>query len=360
VEKMQCAGFEEDDYAFYALGSLPVAREAEIDGHLSAGCRTCATGVRSARFIWTSVALAAPPALPSAGLRRKLMESVTPVGAGANWWQAWWIPALAGAATVFLVVGAVVPFAWQRLAPPVLVFSPVYSGPVLAPADRTQLLEVVRTVPGPPTVASAVPDPRQAEAAQLLSAELAREREHTAQLEATLAAVQARARELAAVRTTGSDDVQQRLASMTARSVELERQVTQYRVLLERGRSRADQSLQMVSMLSDPGLRVIRLRGTERGPALEGHAVIAGGGQMVFYGSQLPVLPANRTYQLWVVGSKGRAVASAGTFNPDSQNRATLHSSDPALLTGMTALAITDEPAGGSAKPTGHKWLIGS
>ena len=111
---------------------------------------------------------------------------------------------------------------------------------------------------------------------------------------------------------------------------------------------------------SEPSLRVIRLRGTEKGQSAEGHALLAEGSQMVFYGTRLPALPANRTYQLWLVRSAGPAIASAGTFNPDAANRATLQFRNAALLSGVTALAITDEPAGGSAQPTGHKWMIGS
>ena len=106
-------------------------------------------------------------------------------------------------------------------------------------------------------------------------------------------------------------------------------------------------------------LRVIRLRGTEKGEKIEGHAVIAGGSQMVFYASQLPPLPPNRTYQLWLIRPTGQAIASAGTFLPDSSSHAILQLNDKTLLSAVNTLSVTDEPLGGSAQPTGHKWMIG-
>jgi hypothetical protein len=365
---MQCPGFDEDDYAFYALGSLPKPIESEIDGHLNAGCTTCTTEIRRARTIWNSVAMATRVSEPPASLRRKLLDAVSPAAIAPKWWQLWWVPALAGAAAVVLCGVVLTPLALQRLAPPTLTYAPVWSGPSIATSGQSQVVEVIRTVPGPP-MANPV-DARQAEALQLLNADLIRERDRATQLESRLAAAQTAARDadrkyLAALdrnpdRNTGTDDVRNQLVAMTVRSAELERQVAQYRVLLERERKRVDQNLQLASMLSDPGLRVIRLRGTEKGPAIEGHAVIAGGGQMVFYGAQFPALPANRTYQLWLVGSNGNAVSSAGTFSPDATSRAALQLNSPQLLAGVTALAITDEPAGGSLRPTGHKWMIGS
>jgi len=93
---------------------------------------------------------------------------------------------------------------------------------------------------------------------------------------------------------------------------------------------------------------------------MQGHALIAGDSQLVFFGSQLPALPAGRTYQLWVLRSKGPAIVSAGTFNPNGGRQAMLQFGERALLSNITALAITDEPAGGSVLPTGHKWMIGS
>jgi anti-sigma-K factor RskA len=210
-------------------------------------------------------------------------------------------------------------------------------------------------VPVDRTVEKLVDNPAQAAAIATLNEDLARERQRAAELSASLETAR---RVLADAKP--SDDAQRRVASLTARTQELERQVAQYRVLLETERKRADQTLLLASMVSDPALRVIKLRATEKSQTVEGHALIAGNSQMVFYASQLPALPPNRVYQLWLIRANGRAIASAGIFTPDGANRGTVQLKSPSLLNGVTTVAVTDEPAGGSMQPTGHKWLIGS
>lgn len=63
----------------------------------------------------------------------------------------------------------------------------------------------------------------------------------------------------------------------------------------------------------------------------------------------MPELKNGRTYQLWLVTPKAKI--SAGTFvarNGDAVVRATYDLNDP-----LTAIAVTDEPAGGVPQPTG-------
>jgi hypothetical protein len=63
----------------------------------------------------------------------------------------------------------------------------------------------------------------------------------------------------------------------------------------------------------------------------------------------MPVLNGGRAYQLWLVTPKAKV--SAGTFtarNGDAVVRATFDLNDP-----LTAVAVTEEPAGGVAQPTG-------
>jgi len=63
----------------------------------------------------------------------------------------------------------------------------------------------------------------------------------------------------------------------------------------------------------------------------------------------MPPLGANRTYQLWLITPKAKI--SAGTFtvrNGDAMVRATYDLTDP-----LSAIAVTEEPAGGVPQPTG-------
>jgi anti-sigma-K factor RskA len=114
----------------------------------------------------------------------------------------------------------------------------------------------------------------------------------------------------------------------------------------------------IASMATNPSLRVIPFKGTELAPGAEGRVLIAGD-QMLMVAAHLPAPPQNRTYQVWLVRSKAPAIASAGTFNPDAGSNATLQFGNRELLNQVTAVAVTDEPVGGSAQPTGHKWVIG-
>lgn len=66
----------------------------------------------------------------------------------------------------------------------------------------------------------------------------------------------------------------------------------------------------------------------------------------------LSALPSGRTYQIWLIGPNGPK--SAGTFNQKAR---------PAteMFTGpgeATALALTEEPSGGSAQPTTKPFLV--
>jgi hypothetical protein len=91
------------------------------------------------------------------------------------------------------------------------------------------------------------------------------------------------------------------------------------------------------------------------------HAKVSTGGQAVVVYSRghgeaavvltgLPVLPAGRTYQLWLMDSGGAAAArSIGLVTAGGTN------SSPVLadaLGSATTVGLTVEPAGGTAKPT--------
>jgi Anti-sigma-K factor rskA len=338
---MDCQGFQPEEYGMYALGTLAPAETALIADHINSDCPVCLDGLRVSGRVWTAVGAATVLVQPARSLRRRVIQSVQ--RAHYSWfWQPW--PVLGALSLI-----AIAWFTGSRTAQlPQIAFSPVYEVPVPPPAPLPRQVEaparlvppqvvtreVIREVPKEVIREVVVPDPA-------VVAALDQERRRSAQLQAQLASPKP------------VDDTAQR------RIAELERQVMQYRVLLDLQKRSLDQNLQLASMLSDPALRVIRLRGTEKGKQIEGHALIAAGGQMAFYASQLPPLPPNRTYQLWLIRSNGQAIASAGTFTPDSSSHAVIQLRDPSRLSAVTSMAVTDEPAGGSPQPTGHKWMIG-
>jgi len=66
---------------------------------------------------------------------------------------------------------------------------------------------------------------------------------------------------------------------------------------------------------------------------------------------QMPTMPSARTLQLWFVPKSGKPV-SAAIFHPDTSGQITLVAPVTIPLKEMAALAVTDEPAGGSPQPT--------
>ncbi len=71
-------------------------------------------------------------------------------------------------------------------------------------------------------------------------------------------------------------------------------------------------------------------------------------GDMVFMAHGLPDAGAKRTYQVWLLGP-GSAVTSMGTFDSDGKANTTRLFNGPG---DASALAVTEEPAGGSTRPT--------
>jgi anti-sigma-K factor RskA len=78
----------------------------------------------------------------------------------------------------------------------------------------------------------------------------------------------------------------------------------------------------------------------------------------VLFLSNLPQLPEDSTYQLWVTREGGSPV-SGGTFTPQADGSARLIVRTSDLGGTLTGMAITVEPAGGSTTPTGEILLQG-
>ncbi len=78
----------------------------------------------------------------------------------------------------------------------------------------------------------------------------------------------------------------------------------------------------------------------------------------LLYMGQLPALPAEKSYQLWLVPEQGEPI-SAGVFTPDSLGNSTVVLPEMGRGIAAKAFAVTVEPAGGVAAPSGPKVLIG-
>ncbi len=73
----------------------------------------------------------------------------------------------------------------------------------------------------------------------------------------------------------------------------------------------------------------------------------------------LKPLPPTKTYELWFI-TKDHTKKAAGTFNVDASGDGMLTAAVGQNMDQVSAVAVTDEPAGGVAVPTGSIQLIGT
>ena len=79
---------------------------------------------------------------------------------------------------------------------------------------------------------------------------------------------------------------------------------------------------------------------------------------LLMMAANMPQMPSNMTLQLWMVPKKG-APMSVGIFRPDGQGHVMMVAAPDAPMTEIAALAISEEPAGGSVQPTSTPVWVG-
>ena len=210
------------------------------------------------------------------------------------------------------------------------------------------------------------------QSAQAAAAKATEERERAAgQTEAARAeAERARAAGAATV-----DQEQARVNALTAQLADAQRQqaVLQGQVSaetatvatqageLERLRTGAASAREVMEALTDrTALRVTltRPKGTKEPTGRATY--VASRGTLVFQGSDLATLAANKVYELWLLPADGGAPVAAGTFAPDARGNATLVTAKLAGAVTAKAFAITVENEGGATTPTMPILLVGA
>ena len=338
--------------------------------------------------------------IPSPELRTRILNSIRPPSLGKRYFPAWTresvaagIIALAGTGTLTWELAR---FSMQsRLADSE---QRVIEGKSLADSLTKQIrdLQSNQAAPAAPAPAAAppvIPPPQPGQAAEVADLQrqlnaagaaaaaaqqaLAAEQTRIADLQRTIAdqttqlaaAVQSRDQAQNQLRDAqqqvaqGNNRVAQREAELQTaqnRVRELEVQIVQYRLTIQQQQQSLGQHLQIAALLKSPTVRVVQLRATEAGPGANGVALIGNNSTLVFYASNLPALPNRRVYQLWLMRGRAPAIASAGVFSTTGGDLPTIQFQSAQLLAGVTGLAVTDEPAGGSPLPTGHKLLVGT
>ncbi len=148
------------------------------------------------------------------------------------------------------------------------------------------------------------------------------------------------------------------LAQATTRATKAERDLVSIQRALGDAEAQTRTLRLEAAVLIAPDMTKIDLAGQPVAPSAAARAFWSRKQGLVFAANHLPALPANRTYQLWVVAAKQPPI-SAGLLTPDAQGNITAHIATPQDIPTPVALAVTLEPAGGVPAPTGEKYLVG-
>jgi len=125
--------------------------------------------------------------------------------------------------------------------------------------------------------------------------------------------------------------------------------------------SKLEQANQTVATLLDPEAIKIELVAVGNKPQPRGKAIYQRRNRnLIFFASNLPPLPAEKIYELWLFPANGGAPIAAGLFKPDARGSATVV--NPPLPEAVEAknFAVTLEPESGSHEsPRGTPVIVG-
>ena len=110
---------------------------------------------------------------------------------------------------------------------------------------------------------------------------------------------------------------------------------------------------QGLSILNDPATRDVTFGETEK--RSKGRVFVSPGKGVVFIGASLPSLDVGKTFELWVIPAKGNPVP-AGLFQSQADETAVFVRPGP--VENAAAIAVTVEPAVGSAQPTTTPFIV--
>ena len=121
-----------------------------------------------------------------------------------------------------------------------------------------------------------------------------------------------------------------------------------------------EQARQVLATLTARDAARFTLVAANTQPQPQGKAIyVKSRGSLVFLANNLPALPPQKTYELWLIPASGAAPVPAGIFKPDARGSATVV--NPPLPAGTEAktFAITVEPESGSPAPTTQPIMVG-
>ncbi|MEO8257614.1 MAG: anti-sigma factor [Acidobacteriota bacterium] len=144
--------------------------------------------------------------------------------------------------------------------------------------------------------------------------------------------------------------LEQRVRDISAGAAASERELTAVR-------QSASEAQTLVVVLASSDLIRVDLAGQPLAPEARARAFWSRTRGLIVTASNLPPLPAGRTYQVWMVTPD--TAVSAGLLRPGERGDVHAVFTPPRDVARVAAVAVTIEPDGGVPAPTGEKYLVG-
>lgn len=141
---------------------------------------------------------------------------------------------------------------------------------------------------------------------------------------------------------------------------DLRRRVSELEVSSSQQKQQLLEAKQLLATLTSSDAMRFTLVAGNTPPQPQGKAIyVPRTGTLVFLANNLPAVPPQKAYELWLIPTSGAPVP-AGLFKPDAHGTAAVIR--PPLPTGVEAkaFAITIEPEVGSSVPTSQPIMVGS
>jgi flagellar biosynthesis chaperone FliJ len=151
-----------------------------------------------------------------------------------------------------------------------------------------------------------------------------------------------------------------RIDNQQRQILRLQAEVNDYQTLIDRDKRAIAQNELVLNAMSKPKARFRALVAADQSSNAVAYALILEKNSILVVASQLSKAPEGREYQLWLSRGDDPKIVSGGTLEPDDSNRAITQFVDTELVSEISDLTVTEEPAGGSAGPTGPKVFVSS
>jgi len=318
---MACSGFPADAYDRYVLGLLEEPERSQLEAQIQDQCPECIRGVQRSMNLWLVFATTLENAEPSADFRARLIRIAELSRKVLTF------PKNSGVRERTSVLTSTLIIICAALA--VLLLTTWYAGRQSLRLDSQPASADINRL------------------AQQLATEQIKLKQETAkrvQIENQLNASGHAA-------LGQADKMSQALSESQA-------EAQQYKAIIDRDRQQMQDNTSLIGTLASGGARLLVFKSVENAArAAVAYALVINKTKLVFIGSNLPKLGPEHQFQLWLVRKEDPKYVSAGVFAADDHNRAVFRYDEAALISAVSQLTITEEPAGGSSAPTGAKLM---